>query len=287
MSRINSSLASIWEGGEPRLILSDASGVLYTDSNDIHHRYADGITRTIRTITDSIPMWIGTNNTTESPMQIANRLLQYGIDVPESSIVSSGMGLRYLERFRRQIDSKPVFTMGYSGSLWYAEWAGGVSVDHPDSAEAIVLAASTGDRSMATIDLIAESLRRRPRPVICINPDRYVQSTGGRYPVMGYYAEILESRGVPVDWVGKPESNFSEIVAHSFHSVAIEMTPSVWFFDDNPRNVAQLTTDLNISGALIMDTGLCAGMSLDDIHQEFGVVPPVRISALSFEELHQ
>ena len=275
MSRTNRDLADIW-ATEPNLIVVDASGVLYTDDGPI-----PGMGDTIRTMSAKVPVWVATNNTTNSVPEIAKHLHYRGIDIPESRIISSGLGLVADPHLHRLVQGSAVYTMGYPTSSWYATHAGGHPVGHPDDADVIVLAASTGPTTQGTLDRIRESIQKRHRPVICVNPDYYVQTGSGLYPVMGYYAAQLALDIPDMIWMGKPYSSFSDVVRHYLKSANLTLDSQTWFFDDNPKNVAQLTRDLGISGATIMDTGLCKGLSLPDIDATFGRVPAIRVPSLT------
>lgn len=276
MSRINTSLQSIWNDQRPQVIVLDAAGVLYTDDDRLTK-----MGHTIQTLSESVPVWVATNNTSDSIPEIAERLRYRNIHIPESQIISSGLGLSVDPALRQLIAGQPVYTWGYPTSSWYVELAGGHSVAHPNDANVIVLAASTGTSTDSIMKMIQQSLRDRPRPVICVNPDHFVQTGSGLYPVMGYYADQLEKDlQIELIWMGKPYSAFSKVVAQILGAAEIILDTDVWFFDDNPKNVAQMTLDLGISGATVMDTGLCQDLSLAEIASTFGTIPPIRIPSL-------
>ncbi len=276
MSRINASLQSIWNDHRPRVILVDAAGVLYTDDNSLSE-----MGRTIQRLSAEVPVWVATNNTSDSIPEIAHRLTHRGIHIPESQIISSGLGLSVDSELRQLVADQTVYTWGYPTSSVYVELAGGRSVDHPDDAEVIVLAASTGASTPSIMAMIQRSLRDRPRPVICINPDHFVQTGSGLYPVMGYYADQLaQALQIELIWMGKPYTAFSHVVAHVLAAAGVTTDSDLWFFDDNPKNVARMTLDLGISGATVMDTGLCKDLSLSEIESTFGCIPSTRIPSL-------
>lgn len=276
MSRINQSFQSIWEDHTPRLILADASGVLYTDDDQL-----SGVGHTIQQLSAKVPVWVATNNTSHSIPEIVNHLISRGIHIPASQIISSGLGLSVSPQLRPLISGKSVYTYGCSTSSWYVNIAGGHSVDHPDDAAVIVLASSTGASTKTAMAMIHQSLTTNPRPVICVNPDHYVQTGSGLYPVIGYYAaQLAQSLSIELLWMGKPFPSFSEVVRHFLTEAGIALGPDIWFFDDNPQNVAQMTQDLGISGATVMDTGLCKHLSLAEIQTQFSTIPAIRIPSL-------
>lgn len=273
MKRINHSLSAIIETAAPKVILVDASGVLYNDTFDL-----SGVGPTVETLSQSIPIWVVTNNTSHSIPQISAHLSSLGIHIPTSHIISSGLGLSVSPELYTLILGKSVYTFGHPSSQWYSDLAGGVAVEDPDLADVIVLAASIGEATFAKLEEVAQSLRKRNRPVICVNPDHYIQTGHDLYPVMGYYAaQLAADLSLDIVWMGKPDSRFSPVVAEVLKKANITLDADVWFFDDNPKNVARLTHDLGISGATVMDTGLCKGLSCDEIAVTFGTIPPIRI----------
>ena len=259
------------------LVMVDAAGVLYSDEGAV-----PGVPETIRRISQKIPVWVATNNTSYSPRLIHSMLDEMEIRIPPERIISSGLGLAAHPDFRRMVEGKSVYTYGYPESEWYPRYAGGVLVSDPDAAEVFVLAASTGHSNAAEYSRVSESLQRnRNRRVICINPDYFVHTPVGRYPVIGYYAaQLVTELGIHIHWMGKPYPEFSEVVRYYLTQSGITLDRSVWFFDDNPRNVDRMTTDLGISGAVVMDSGLCTGKSLEEIQNEFGTIGQSRISTL-------
>jgi ribonucleotide monophosphatase NagD (HAD superfamily) len=127
------------------------------------------------------------------------------------------------------------------------------------SADTLVLTASLKSKTKEYLEPIITHLKADPQmPVICANPDRYIMGINGLFPVMGYYADHVESSiNRPLFWMGKPEKNFSHVVGHILKSNH-NITPNneCIFFDDNYKNVVRLTTDLTISGTWITKTGL-------------------------------
>lgn len=279
MRRINTSLDTIIENHTPTAILVDASGVLYNDSGTLAN-----VGNTIASLSAQIPVWVITNNTTHSIPEIASFLNHHQITIPESQIISSGLGLSLDPELASLIRSKSVYTLGNASSQYYVTLGEGIPVPNPDDADAIVLAASCGEKTYSLLSQIADSLRRKIRPVICVNPDHYIYTGSERYPVMGYYAaQLAKKLDIEITWMGKPDPRFSPVVSKVLSYAGITLDESVWFFDDNPKNVHQLTTDLEISGATVMDTGLCAGLTLDEIDSTFGVIPTHRIPQLTRE----
>jgi ribonucleotide monophosphatase NagD (HAD superfamily) len=274
MSLINTTLTDIWTTHHPTAIVVDAAGLLYTDLGPV-----PGAAEAIAFMSATVPVWVATNNTNYSPEMISTMLADMGIGISAHRIISSGLGLAVDTELREMVHGKRVFTYGYPSSQWYARYAGGVAVSTPDEAQVIVLAASTGATNAELYRQVAQSLRQTPhRPVICINPDFYVQTGAGLHPVIGYYADQLSRDcDISIQWMGKPYSSFSEVVRQYLEQSGVVLSKQVWFFDDNPKNVDRLTRDLGISGAVAVETGLTRGLSEVDWRETFGVMPAVRI----------
>ncbi|NDD66637.1 hypothetical protein EBZ35_03165 [bacterium] len=254
---------------KPRAVLTDAHGVIYNESGPI----PSAIAQLNHWASEGIPIWVVTNNTTASPPQIAAHLCRMGVPVSPGCIVSSGHGLALDPTCQSWVKGRRVYTYGYPDSIWYVQHAGGCPVDHPDGAEVIVVAASTGDDNDADYQRVYESLARDPqRPVVAINPDRWVSAGNGvLVKVAGYYAQQLaETLPISVHWMGKPMPLFSDVVRRL---VPLDWDDQVVFYDDNPRNVVQLATDLGVTGIGVRDTGLVSGQSDDDIVALYGVIP--------------
>lgn len=253
----------------PRAVLTDAHGVIYNEAGPI----PSAIAQLNRWASDGIPIWVVTNNTTVSPPQIADQLQTMGVPISHDCIVSSGHGLLHDPTCQSWVNGRRVYTYGYPDSIWYVRQAGGCPVDHPDEAEVMVIAASTGEHNDTDYQRVYASLARQPdRPVVAINPDRWVSAGNGRtIKVAGYYAQQLaETLPITVYWMGKPMPLFSEVVRQC---VPLTWDDQVVFFDDNPRNVVQLASDLGITGIGVRDTGLVYGQSDDEILASYGVIP--------------
>jgi len=253
----------------PRAVLTDAHGVIYNESGPI----GSAIRQLNDWLSAGVPVWVITNNTTVAPTQIAAQLNDLGLPLSDDAIVSSGHGLALDPPCRNMVAGRQVYTYGYPDGVWYVTQAGGHPVEHPDDADVIVVAASTGPDNEAMYQLVYDSLARHPhRPVVAINPDRFVSAGNGvSIKVAGYYAQQLaDTLPVTVHWMGKPMPAFSEVVRQR---VGIPFDEQVLFFDDNPRNVVQLATDLGITGVGVRDTGLVYGQSDEAILASFGVLP--------------
>ena len=81
----------------------------------------------------------------------------------------------------------------------------GLAAVSAGQAELVVIAGSEGERRTleSYADLLAP-LARRGLPALCINPDRTMLTSSGRVFGTGRIAELYQSFGGSVAWVGKP-----------------------------------------------------------------------------------
>ena len=246
-------------------VLLDAAGTIYDNEGAYHD-----VPQVIASLqAQDVRVLIATNNTTRSLSGIRAHLLAFGVDIQESFIISSGLVLRDVPEFRRHVNSKRVYVVGSEESNDYVALAGGMVTTVLEDSEAIVLASSFPQSNQQWINDLCGFIKDCPKvPLLCINPDRYVQHEGGQYPVIGYYVdELLKKSDGTVLFGGKPEPSFSVCVQTVLANLSIPIDRGVLFCDDNPYNVRQLSHDLDIHGAYLQETGLkFEDFSSGDIH---------------------
>jgi ribonucleotide monophosphatase NagD (HAD superfamily) len=228
--------------------LVDASGVLYNESGVI-----PGAQAAWQALNATAPTFLVTNNTCHSPEEIEDRLLGEGFDIIAEQIISSGFGLAHDHTTRELLADQRVYWVGYpSATASYLAGTGAIQVDSLKNASRVVIGSSIPGM-MEILDQI-EELRL---PVICCNPDLWIRGGGkSRFPVAGYYAKILEDRGIPIHWIGKPLQNFSAVVKTLIEQKGASLHNGACFFDDNPNNVLAMQSHLGISGCWIQQTGI-------------------------------
>ena len=230
--------------------LLDASGVIYNDGVPF-----PGVVETLHALQSQGPVYIATNNTSASPEEISLSLSHMGIHVPVSHILSSGLTLAADPALRGCVAGKSVFLYGISSAGVYISRAGGQVVAAPEEADVFVLTHAT---PAATTDPLfcrmVDHQRQHPeRPMICLNPDRYVVSGTSLYPVVGHVAAQCHH----MQWAGKPHDNYAvHVVAATLAEAGIVVDRRVTFVDDNPENVQAMCRCLGISGVVVTDTGL-------------------------------
>ena len=228
--------------------LVDASGVLYNESGII-----PGAQAAWKALNTAAPTFMVTNNTCDSPEEIADRLSGVGFEILAEQIISSGFGLANDHPTRELLVDQRVYWVGYPGAKdSYLAGTGAISVDSIESASRVVIGSSIP--GMAGI---LDQIELSQLPVICCNPDLYIRGIGeSRFPVAGYYAKILEDRGIPIHWIGKPLPNFSAVVKTLIEQKGASLHSGACFFDDNPNNVLAMQSHLDISGCWIQQTGI-------------------------------
>ena len=201
-----------------------------------------------------------TNNTSKSVPKISTDLQQMGFDICENDIISSGDSLSIDPKSQEILTGKTVYNYGWTLSEYYLKKAGAkISYTLGPEIDVIACMASSFNKDARIVHEIIEFLGHYPHtPIICANPDHYVWDQPELYPVIGYYANQIESiTQIPIYWIGKPFSNFSAVLK-SILKTRFDIIPdhSCCFFDDNPHNVIRIVQDLSIKGALVSETGL-------------------------------
>ena len=232
----------------------DAYGVIYNDDGPFDaikgvFHYCDQ---------HQIPLYMITNNATQSITDISNKMHAFGLPVAPEQVISSGCGCYMIDDIQSMLFEQRVFVYGFESSKFYAFQAQAEVVSDPEEADVMVLAASLGTMNHHWYKRVHDVLRDRPTlPVICINPDHYIRNQSGFKPVMGFYAHQMAQQLNANHWVwmGKPYPLFSVLVRHVLHGQGLDPSNLV-FCDDNPMNVQQLMDDLTCTGVLISDTGI-------------------------------
>ena len=131
-------------------------------------------------------------------------------------------------------------------------------VMNPKDAEAIVLMDEFNHDPNISIDDLKPVIIDHKPLVICTNPDNIVRGKENNpHPVLGTYARKLEhDTKHPFIYTGKPFSYFSTLVKNWLTYHEKQVSKNACFFDDNPENINQLASDLEIFGCLITGTGI-------------------------------
>ena len=136
----------------------DAYGVIYNQS---------GVFEKAKKVieycqSNSVPVYVLTNNATQSLIDISNSLHRMGISIAPECIVSSGVGCYLLPTIKQQLEGRSTFVYGYKSSIYYAKKAGGIITDDVEKADAIVMAASTGSNNHTVYHACFKRLKNNP-----------------------------------------------------------------------------------------------------------------------------
>ena len=175
----------------------DMDGVLYRGNTIIHEvpRFIDTLNRT------GIPYAMATNNSTNTPLQYVEKLAAMGIDVPEASIVTSGVATATLLKSRYERGTT-VYAVGMA-ALEEALFADGYFVPAAEDAQVVV--------SGANFELRYEHLRtaclaiRAGAAYVATNADKTFPTEVGLIPGSGaIVAALAAATDTDPLVVGKP-----------------------------------------------------------------------------------
>ena len=235
-------------------VLFDAAGTLYDDQGPF-----DGVVDAFLQLqSQGVRVCLATNNTTTSIPGIRKYMLNFGMDIDEDLILSSGLVLRDVPRLTEKIKNRSCFVIGSEGSKDYVTLAQGTITDSLHEADCVVFASSFPKDNEVWIQGVFEEWKQRSTlELICINPDRYVRHHKSLYPVIGYYVDqFIELSQAPVQFYGKPDRSFSEMIHVNLDRLAVPVDEGVLFCDDNPHNIIQMKSDLPIRTAHLSQSGL-------------------------------
>ncbi|RAP26942.1 hypothetical protein DID74_01310 [Candidatus Marinamargulisbacteria bacterium SCGC AG-333-B06] len=251
------------------IFLIDASGVLYSNNGFIKES-----AKTFQYLQKQGPTFLASNNSYHYPNDIAHNLFVEGtIKLNPDHIISSGHGLAKDPIISNIITDKIIYFIGPKAAEHYALDAPIKGITQQlEHAEAIILAGFNENQSTTILDKIITIAKKNPSlPIICCNKDRHIRAKQGLQPVVGYYAEKLESQlNSPLYWFGKPLKNFSNLVKTHLKTHKLNPHKSTLFFDDNLENVISMQNHLGISGCWIKETGILYKQDEDTLLKKFG-----------------
>lgn len=240
------------------------------------------IGKTIQHLQGLGQVFVLTNNSYLNPTLISSLLDKYQIRIPAENILSSGHGLQYDPEINPLIRNRSVYVFGTNNSYSYVTKAGGTITESIADCDTVALCASLRDKTEGEYQKVFTALKTRPNiPIVCCNPDRYIRGKNGHLPVIGWWAEKLQSElNRPIHWIGKPYPNYSALVK-TFLNAKLHRWPDpgkIWFFDDNPENIKSIVQDLKIHGCWVYETGLQsdfirAEQLLSDLSPPVAMVP--------------
>ncbi len=142
--------------------------------------------------------YVLTNSASRLPADITAGLQQFGLEIPEERIVTSGALLgRYFQT--HALAGKRCVVLGTEQSRDYVMRAGGMPVPPEEDAEVVVIADQAGFPFLETIDAALSSMIRRldagqSLHLLLCNPDLIYPFAPGRYGITaGSVAAVMEA----------------------------------------------------------------------------------------------
>lgn len=142
---------------------------------------------------------------------------------------------------------------------------------HYDAAEGFLLVGAS-EWTPARQALLVESLKAHPRPLYVANPDLLAPQEGGHSTEPGTYAhQIMDETGVEPEFYGKP---FGQIFETAMQQLGDGVDPARTLMVGDTLHtdvLGGLTAGLQT--ALVTETGVLAGMDIDEAIQTSGIAP--------------
>jgi HAD superfamily hydrolase (TIGR01459 family) len=136
----------------------------------------------------------------------------------------------------------------------------------PEDADIILLTASEGDRfELSHYQHLLSRAAERAIPCLCTNPDRIMLTQSGHRFGAGRIAELYESMGGPVTYVGKP---YPAIYQAALTMMGNPDKSRVICVGDSIEHDITGAFSSGLSSALV-STGIHAGASKDELANEF------------------
>ncbi len=230
----------------PQAWLIDIEGVLVRDKS---YQAVDGSLQWLNDIANSeVPFCLVSNNTTDRPEILVQRLRDKGFDLSEDHLVGAlPLGVRWLrERSRRRI-----MWLGQSDlqPYWQDE---GFETDGPGPIEAVVLGANT-HLEISQLDQALAALKRDGADLVCLHRNHFFLDGEGRRRLgPGAWAAALEP-GIgsgKVVTLGKPEER---IYQEALKRVGVQPNEALFISDDPVADLLTakalgMTTVFTLSG---------------------------------------
>ncbi|MBB6730346.1 HAD-IIA family hydrolase [Cohnella zeiphila] len=245
---------------KPKALLLDLDGTLYRGEEPV-----PGAGRLVRELEAlGLPCWFVTNNSTRTPLQVAEHLRSLGIPAAPEQVATSAQATA--EYARERYPNANVYVMGEHG-LREAMREAGFEWEEGRPAKLVV----QGIDRQLTYDRLAEAQLHLANGAafVVTNPDRQLPVAGRVLPGAGSIAAALEAAsGVRPTIVGKP----SPILMDFALKRAGVSAEDAWVVGDNPRT--DIAAGLAIgSPAVLVLTGLCSAEDWRQRCDDAGAMP--------------
>ena len=176
--------------------------------------------------------------------------------VNQDHILSSGLGIIHDPHLNKLLYQKSIFVLGPPDSFHYFSGLDCQIASHLSESDIIVFMSSGYPNFETNYQQVAQHLKSVSKPVICCNPDTFVNHLGTKKPVIGYYASELQSTvGCHVHWFGKPYPNYYDMVGLFLKKNKVHFDRCI-FFDDRRENLVAMKQVLGVDTCLIRQTGV-------------------------------
>ena len=240
----------------------------------------DGAVKAVEHLIAAGKTLIVLTNSGKRSSHTAKRLARAGYPMDNIAVISSG------EVARTSLADR-IADQGQH-SIWYeADSSGASPLDGLDAvaaecieeADLLLIAGIRSDEiALDDFEVPFRKAVERSIPCICTNPDRRRLTPHGIRFAAGSIAELYESLGGQVDWIGKP---YSSIYRRAID--LIDQSASVVCVGDSVAHDIRGAADAGLASALVR-TGLNAGRSLQDIEADCehqGVEPDFLLDGLT------
>lgn len=215
----------------------------------------------------------------------AERLLRLGFAREAFRLVLSSGEAAWLDLAQRGLEpGAAVWLHARDGDTSAVDGLGLRIVDSPDQATLLVLAGSQADVvPMADYAAQLRGAAVRKVPMLCTNPDIEMLTPRGPFPGAGQIAQLYQSLGGPVEWIGKPHPLIYRAAARLLPGIP---PGRILCIGDSPAHDVAGGQAAGHATALVR-TGLHAGVPDDDLRDlcaHEGGVPDYVIPRFAFQE---
>ncbi len=150
-------------------------------------------------------------------------------------------------------------------------------------ADVVLLSGSNGERmSLADYEAILAPAAAAGRPCLCTNPDKVMLVPGGKTFGAGRIAELYQSLGGQVTWIGKP---YPEIYRFALGKLGDPPSASVVAIGDSLEHDVAGAKTMGCSAALVL-SGIHEGEApeaLSLLARRHGAMPDVTLRSLAWQ----
>lgn len=248
----------------PEALLFDLDGTLYRGNEPI-----PGADRLIADVQNrGIPCLYVTNNSTRTPLEVAEHLRIMGIPAKEDEIVTSASAAAYY--VQSQYPGADTYVIGEKGLREALKDAGLQLLDDRRSDRRAALVVQGLDRKLR-YDQISIAVNHLLDGAIFVqtNPDRLLPVDGGFLPGAGSLGAVLQAAtGIEPIVIGKP----ANVIMDFSLKISGTSPDRSWVIGDNPYTDLAAARNAGCPSVLVL-TGLCTVDNWQEHCHAAGVIP--------------